>query len=132
MLNGKDSVLVELPETLSLGDISKQGFPFYGAGISYFLDSPSNGSEKTLLQTEGFDAALLVASDGRQSKTIWSKPYQTDVTDIISKGSVLELQYILTRVNTFGILYGPDGQGESQYHPLPQGMTSEIKWIQYR
>ena len=132
VLNGKDSVLVELPETLSLGDISKQGFPFYGAGISYFLDSPSNGSEKTLLQTEGFDAALLVASDGRQSKTIWSKPYQTDVTDIISKGSVLELQYILTRINTFGNLYRPDSQGGSQYYPLPQGMTSEIKWIQYR
>ena len=27
VLHGKDSVLVELPETLSLGDISKQGFP---------------------------------------------------------------------------------------------------------
>ena len=57
VLNGKDSVFgVELPETLSLGDISKQDFALWCG--HQLLDSPSNGSEKRCCKTEGFDAAL--------------------------------------------------------------------------
>ena len=111
-----------------MGDITEQGFPFYGAGVSYLLPVPDGISGRTELYTEDFEAALLLATDGKRRKPIWSKPYRADVTELLTERESVELQYILTRANTFGARLGPDGAGGSPYHLLPQGMVSEV-WL---
>ena len=127
-LSPEGNVLTKPPETLAVGDITEQGFPFYGAGVSYLLPVPDGISGRTELYTEDFEAALLLATDGKRRKPIWSKPYRADVTELLTERESVELQYILTRANTFGARLGPDGAGGSPYHLLPQGMVSEV-WL---
>lgn len=76
---------------------------------SYLLPVPDGISGRTELYTEDFEAALLLATDGKRRKPIWSKPYRADVTELLTERESVELQYILTRANTFGARLGPDG-----------------------
>lgn len=125
------AVLKELPERILPGDITAQGFPFYGAGITYFADLPVSGEGRRVLQTDGYGAALIVVSDGCEEKGIWARPYRADITGMGTAGGRFGLKYVLTRTNTFGIKCAAGGQNGSFYHPLPQGMTAGVRLCRY-
>ena len=141
-LDKQRATLCKMPEMLTLGDVSKQGFPFYGAGISYYLNILSELNGAIQLHTQSFEAACIIITNGENEKVVFSKPYKADITSLINSTSQIEMQYILTRRNTFGPLhfapliaggYGPEtflGDGElflnDSYGLLPQGMVSEV------
>lgn len=142
-LDGSFATLTQLPDTISMGDLTAQGFPFYGAGISYFVDAPVvQPGQNVQVVANDFEAACILVKNGKQEKLIWSQPYRTEITELLGNGEKLELQYILTRRNTFGPLHYAGGRApaydsgtfmadgelflDDAYSILPQGMTGEV------
>jgi hypothetical protein len=144
-LEGLKKSIGLLPNELTMGDISKQGFPFYGAKITYHIGKAPEVAENELLfiKLDSFDAACVKVSDGEKEKIIAFSPYEADITSFAGKN--LELEYILTRRNTFGPLhqypeiasgYGPNNfitEGANflydRYGLLPQSMTGDVVFI---
>lgn len=145
-LEGRKAVLGQLPVKLKTGDITRQGFPFYGAGVTYFAEIPEcpEGGAMVLGMKE-MNTACIKVTDGEKEQMIACKPYEADITGF---GKKLQIQYILTRRNTFGPLhqypliagaYGPesftsegDGFLYDSYGLLPQGMTDPVTCTVYQ
>ena len=141
-VDGSNVCLTAMPEKVKVGDLTTQGFPFYGAGISYLADVPKLASGQTAeINTVDFEAACILMATDKREQIIFAQPYRANVTDFIDNGQ-LELQYILTRRNTFGPLHYADlkdGTTDSStfmamgdkfladsYGLRPQGMTDEV------
>lgn len=145
-LHGIKSTLVKLPAQLEAGSIVSQGLPFYGAGVSYKLDMPSiSDGERLVFEAESFDAACIKLTNGEKSEIIACRPYKADITELARGRKSIDVEYVLTRRNTFGPLhqnppldngYGPGnfvtgGKGflKNSYGLLPQGMTGAVKLL---
>lgn len=131
-------ILTVLPDSLSIGDITSQGLPFYSGAVTYLTDSlpvPETGG-KVFIETAGYDGACLKGPRGQMAA--WA-PYRLDVTEEALKGIPAEVTVVLTRRNTFGPLhalparmgaYGPfhwvtegDNFTMDRYVLLPAGLT---------
>ena len=44
---GREQTIIELPEYLCFGDVTRQGFPFYGGNILYHFDIEADGGDLT-------------------------------------------------------------------------------------
>jgi hypothetical protein len=141
-LDGRNATITALPETITTGDLTVQGFPFYGAEIVYQLNDIPNHVSR-LLVTEARAACLKIRCSDRPSdgRVLIAPPYSIDLGSIQRMGT-LEISCILTRRNTFGPLhytplhapaYGPELFTDrdpahycDQYCLLPQGITGDI------
>ena len=147
-LEGLTRTLTPLPATLHIGDLREQGFPFYGAGVRYRLsDLPRLGKgEKLYLKTEDFAAACIRISNQNGHAIIAYHPYEADITPLLADGcDFVEVEYVLTRRNTFGPLhiqptvlnsYNPtvfvtkgDSFREDGYSLIPQGMLQPLQLL---
>ena len=106
-VDGARATITPLPETLSPGDLTKQGLPFYGAGVTYKLPASALPAGKramiSLPKYEG-GVAKVEGIEGPKSLLPWP-PYETDVTALCSDGATIGLTVILSRRNTFGPLH---------------------------
>lgn len=140
--------ITKLPKTLKIGDISKQGLPFYGAGLSYTVCCPevANG-EKLFLDLSDSHAACYVLRDKNgKEQIVGFPPFKCDVTEFA--GKEIEIEYAFTRRNTFGPLHrkslrswycGPfsfrtSGASylKNAYSLIEQGMLKPIKFCSYK
>lgn len=103
-----NGIIKEKPRAIKLGDITKQGFQFYGGKITYLFNQKVK--EKSVLTLKNMYGAAAVNVNG---KTVAWKPYTVEVEPCTH----IEVQLVLTRRNTFGPLhqlppvagaYGPD------------------------
>lgn len=100
-VSGRKVTLSKLPTKLSVGDISKQGFPFYGAGITYLVKCPQISKGNTLtLNFEKSAATGYVISNDKSKQVVAFAPKETDVT--FASGKTIKIEYLFTRRNTFG------------------------------
>jgi hypothetical protein len=147
-ISGIDKTITKSAQTIKAGDITNQGLPFFGASISYIVENikkPDNG-KVAILRIDKFDAACVNVKSGEKSKIIAFKPFEVDITELLSaENNRIELEYVLTRRNTFGPLhinpinpcmYGPASYtttGESflddRYGLMPQGMTGQVEIV---
>jgi hypothetical protein len=98
-LEGTRKTLQTLPPMLAVDDIATQGFPFYGAPLTYHIPVPPHPVGARLrVQTPSFEAACCKVS----GKIIAFPPYQAEI-DISEE--TLDLEVFLTRRNTFGPLH---------------------------
>jgi hypothetical protein len=123
-VRGSGAALTSLPERLAVGDITRQGLPFYGGAIAYELELPQGASRPTKLAAPGMSAACAVvvprstpfpdtsslaldeAADGTTpDRLIAWDPYEADIADLARDGTPLDLRVYLTRRNTFGPLH---------------------------
>lgn len=140
-LNGSRRALAELPETLSLGDITSQGLPFYSGELSYICKIPKIEADHMLLKLEGFAGACVKVNGNNKQSILAFKPYETDISDLVEEG-IVKVTVVLTRRNTFGPLHqipavssscGPESfvtEGESfstNYSIIESGLTCPIK-----
>lgn len=142
-LEGTRKTLVRLPDSLSAGDVTKQGLPFYGGAITYQLQAPlsSEAHQNVFLELNDWEGACakVKGADGNEQLIAW-QPYRADVTTALQQSETLTLEVILTRRNTFGPLhqiplragaYGPGNfvtEGEafsSDYVLYPSGLLQE-------
>ena len=107
-LEGHKKILSKLPNTISVGDIANQGFPFYSGRIALniplFMDLPAGNSMIVELPEIGA-ACAIVDPDTQHERVIPWHPYQADVTENFRKNGKLSLELVLTRRNTFGPLH---------------------------
>ncbi len=100
-VEGTSVCLTTMPERLAVGDISTQGFPFYGAGMVYKIPCPQGeGSLKLKLDGKG---AACYAVRGSKDAVVAFPPYEVDMT--ADRGNEIEVEYVFTRFNTFGPLH---------------------------
>jgi len=141
-LCGTAPSLKKAPDRLKAGDITVQGFPFYGAGISYYLPVPAH--DNTLYMSfDDFEAACVKVIYDKTEQIIAARPYTAKLSQ---GGGMAEVQYILTRHNTFGPLhmpkipktFGPETYtgdekiklNYDKYLLYPQGMISQICFME--
>lgn len=104
-LSSIQKTLTALPETLEVGDLTGQGFPFYGGSITYEVPIPAAAQRASRLSvaTPVFEAACVVASAGGLPQTIAWQPFQAVLGPL--SADTLALEVVLTRRNTFGPLH---------------------------
>ena len=116
-------VITKLPERLSIGDIVKQGLPFYSGVVSYRIDSLPKvpGQRHREIDIPNFEAACIrlrpshVGEDLQSPPLIAFIPYSTDISDV--EGG-LWLDVVLTRRNTFGPLHFRPARNWAYYPDL--------------
>lgn len=93
--------LTKIPEKLTVGDITAQGMPFYGASVSYIVKTPKlSAGEKLYFSVPSAEAACIRVSGGGKSKIIAFYPFTADITDLANSDE-LEIRYVFNRKNTF-------------------------------
>ncbi|QHI70076.1 glycosyl hydrolase family 2 protein [Tichowtungia aerotolerans] len=130
-LSGAVRNIVPMPETLEMGDICEQGFPFYSGAISYHIPVPENARKICLPEIGG--ACVRV-----NGQILGWDPFEAEVD-----GELAEVDVVLSRRNTFGPLHdtervrpwnGPDHWltegAEYSDAPLliPSGLLKAVSW----
>ena len=103
-LDGAQRILVPLVEHVEVGDLCKQGFPFYSGGITYSFSIPPN-AKKLRLQRIGAACAKV------NEQVLGWDPFEADISDCDGR---VEVELVLTRRNTFGPLH--DTVGDRAYN----------------
>lgn len=88
-----DGVLRSMPEKITFGDITKQGFPFYGGKMRYRF--AQQVSQRSMLKLQGLYGAACVKVNGRM--VAWA-PYEA----VVESCEEIVVELCLTRRNTFG------------------------------
>ena len=88
-----DTIIKEKPQKLEYGDITKQGFPYYGGIIKYIFRQQVQ--EPEVLELKDLCGAAGVKVNG---KLIAWAPYRT----VVEPCDKVEIELLLTRRNTFG------------------------------
>lgn len=88
--------IISLPETLRIGDITDQGFPFYSGSIIYYIDDLQKDTVEICVKDFG---GALVKVIGDSDEIIAFPPYKTSVTGLKA------IEIVLNRRNTFGPLH---------------------------
>lgn len=113
---GSSAKIVDLPEMISFGDITRQGFPFYGGNIIYHINIEGDGTEKTV-KLDRFEAPVVTAFLDKERKGVIAFAPYTINLGVVKEGShTLSLCAYGNRVNTFGALHNAD-KAEDWYGP---------------
>jgi len=105
-LDGTQKTLTRLPERLKTGDLTVQGFPFYGGSVTYHLPVPAAAwaASRLSVATPAFEAAcLLVHAGGGEPQMIAWQPFCAEIAP--PQNNLIALEVVLTRRNTFGPLH---------------------------
>ena len=131
-VDGCVNTMIEMPKTISLGNLFEQGLPFYGGKIVYHTDVKADLAEVAFDQIHG--GCLVVNPETDKAFVGW-KPY----TAVVNGKDGIDIELALTRRNTFGPLhqypldvgaYGPGnfttgGDGyKDEYNFYPCGLLT--------
>jgi len=94
-LDGIRRTLIPRAEKVGVGDLCKQGFPFYSGAITYSLPLPE-GAKRLKLPLIGAACAKV------NGQVLGWDPFEANVSDC---GRTVDLELVLTRRNTFGPLH---------------------------
>ena len=112
-------VLTRLPERLLPGCVTRQGLPFYGAGIVYELplEKFRQPDERRFLELPSFEAACAVLESLEMpAQLIAWPPCEAEIGDAAANTTTAALRVVLTRRNTFGPLHQLPMKSAA-YHP---------------
>lgn len=133
-IQGDGALLTSLPETLSIGDITDQGLPFYSGSVIYETEEIRELRDTCAEVTADAFGGGLVKLLGEGEAVIAFPPYRARIRDL--RG----IEVVLTRRNTFGPLhqspkeapaYGPGnfvtegGEWSEGYMLYPQGLLEK-------
>lgn len=90
------AALTELPDKLAIGDITKQGLPFYTGSVIYNIEGIRE--EEVLVRVNRFGGSLVKLL-GEQEAVIAFPPYQAKMTGLTG------IEVVFNRRNTFGPLH---------------------------
>lgn len=104
-VNGTEKTVVPLPEKIGFGDITSQGFPFYGDNITYKFKAESSNGKLHICSSWYRGAMISVKVDGEEKGNIVYPPYALAVDGLPDGGHDVELTLYTHRYNTFGPLH---------------------------
>lgn len=102
---GETAKLIPLDDPVSFGDLTGQGFPFYGGNITYYFKAKAKGGKLTLRVSDYRGALLKVTVDGAPAGRIIYPPYELTVEGLADGEHEIGLTLFLHRYNTFGPLH---------------------------
>ena len=107
-LQGEDATLTSLPENVCFGDLTTQGFPFYGGPFTYRFPAVAKNGALTVRASDYAGALLSVDVDGERRGRIIYPPYTLKVTDLADGVHDVAITVWLNRQNTFGDVHNVD------------------------
>ncbi|MBN1868464.1 hypothetical protein JW916_14370 [Candidatus Sumerlaeota bacterium] len=144
---GTDVSIVEFPQTLRLGDWTRQGLAFYGGSVTYSrtIRPDLRAGERLFVHIPSYEGvAVRVLVEGREAGVVGWEPNEVDITPFVGTEPVrIGIQVLGHRRNSHGPLHtthrprtvGPTmfrTSGEwwqDEYHLVPCGLTSPPKLI---
>lgn len=100
-------LMIQAPRPLHVGDVTRQGMPFYAGRIRYSTTIPMSSTPR-LLRIEKLDAAVAeVALDGQIVGHLVSEPFECELP---AGGGVLSLTLYGTLRNLLGPHHHPEGE----------------------
>ena len=122
---GKYTCIISKPETLSFGDITTQGFPFYGGNLTYHIPVETAGG--ALSFTSGYYEGVMqeVSVDEGEKIPVIYPPYCVELGEYKPGEHVIHLTLYGHRRNGFGPVHLTDITRE---RIGPEGWRSEKEW----
>lgn len=102
---GSQAVITSLPEKIGFGDITTQGFPFYGGNITYKLPVEVKNNKLNVVASDFMGALVSAKLDGKEIGKIAYPPYLAQAEGLENGKHILELTLYGHRYNTFGPLH---------------------------
>ena len=99
---GETAVITALPEKIRFGDLTKQGFPFYGGTVKYSFPATATGGSLTVHAPFYRGALIKVFCDGKEAGHIIDPPYTLTIKDLSDGEHTITLELFIHRYNTFG------------------------------
>lgn len=144
----REATLCDRPRTLKIGDVTRQGLPFYGASISYVRDvhlTPRPGERVFVSLPRWAGSCAIIHLDGKEAGKILWQPYEVELPVTAAGSHELAVEIILGRGNTFGPLHVRDmpvwhgpfewetagARWQDTYNLAPSGLLSAPE-ISYR
>ncbi len=101
-LSGTKATITALPEKIGFGDITSQGFPFYGGNITYKMDVEVKNNQFKVVASDFMGALVCAKLDGKEIGKIAYPPYLASAQNVENGKHTLELTLYGHRYNTFG------------------------------
>ncbi len=102
-VRGRSTRIIPLPEKLAFGDITHQGFPFYGGNITYKVRVKSESGRLSVMTPQYVGALVTLNSD----KGIIYPPYTAEIETERGE-STLDITLFGNRQNSFGHVHNAD------------------------
>lgn len=115
-VKGIRQILQKREDRIGFGDLTRQGYPFYGGNVTYEIPFVSDGSEYEVSATMFRSPLLSIAVDGKKVGRIAFSPYCCALGQVAVGEHVLEVTVYGNRVNTFGTVHNCN-QTETWYGP---------------
>ena len=145
-VQGRQVHIIHAPQTLSYGDWTNQGLPFYGGALTYRFTIEGGRALKVRLGKISAPCTV-VELDGKRVGNVSLAPHEADLGYLDEGKHTLEITLFASRINTFGTLhlndesltwFGPQAwrtQGMDWtygYKLKPSGLMSEPWLIEYK
>lgn len=102
---GTEKTVTSLPEKIGFGDITNQGFPFYGDNITYKFKASSQNGKMDICASFYRGAMISVKVDGEEKGDIIYPPYTLSINGLADGEHSIEMTLYTHRYNTFGPLH---------------------------
>jgi hypothetical protein len=94
-------------QELKLGPWRDQGYPLYGAGVTYSASYKASGGKHVVKLTDWYGSVARVAVNGKTAGYIYRRPCELDVSGLVKPGAnTVEVTVIGTLKNTLGPHHG--------------------------
>ncbi len=130
-VSGHQKKIIAYPEKLFYGDITCQGFPFYGGNLDYVTEL-TTGDGELFIESPSYRGALQTVSidDGPEMPLIFA-PYRRSLGHVDAGTHRITLHLFGNRANSFGPVHNAD-RTEKWYGPNIW-RTTGIRWCrEYR
>jgi len=107
-VEGYLTTITALPEKIAFGDICTQGFPFYGANITYKLSGVSENGKLSIAVTDYYGTCVSVVVDGKEAGDIIYPPYLLTVPVEKDGSHAVDVVFYGNRYNSFGSVHCAD------------------------
>jgi len=104
-VTGTEKTVIAMPEKIGFGDITRQGFPFYGDNITYKFKAVAENGKFDICASWYRGAMISVKVDGEEKGNIIYPPYILGVDGLSDGEHDVEMTLYTHRYNTFGPLH---------------------------
>ncbi|MFT4143964.1 MAG: glycosyl hydrolase [Mobilitalea sp.] len=102
---GNKTTIVPQKDEIGFGNLTTQGFPFYGGNVTYQCEVMLQEGEYALEAAKFRSPLLSVRIDGREAGSIFASPYTTSLGYLAEGVHLIEIISYGNRINTFGTVH---------------------------
>ena len=125
-VHGRHAAITEKPKTVCFGDLTRQGFPFYGGNITYNCKAESKNGKLSLRSSWYRGAMIDVKIDDKACGDVVYPPYTLTVSGLEDGVHDVQITLYIHRYNTFGPLHLADE--EEKWHGPGAWRSEGARW----